>query len=65
MDRDERFGMADRIISIGFWVNAVLMSMKLLAGHFGNSEAVFADGMESACDFCGNYFHYDCTQNRP
>jgi len=51
MDRDERFGMADRIISIGFWVNAVLMSMKLLAGHFGNSEAVFADGMESACDF--------------
>jgi len=51
MDRDERFGIADRIISIGFWVNAVLMSMKLLAGHFGNSEAVFADGMESACDF--------------
>jgi len=51
MDRDERFGMADRIISIGFWVNAVLMTMKLLAGHFGNSEAVFADGMESVCDF--------------
>ena len=51
MDRDVRFGMADRIISIGFWVNAVLMFMKLLAGYFGNSEAVLADGMESACDF--------------
>jgi len=51
MDRDERFGMADHIISIGFWVNAVLMLMKLLAGYFGNSEAVLADGMESACDF--------------
>jgi cation diffusion facilitator family transporter len=27
------------------------MTMKLLAGHFGKSEAVFADGMESAADF--------------
>lgn len=51
MERSERFGRADRIISIGFWVNAVLMIMKLLAGYFGGSEAVFADGMESACDF--------------
>jgi cation diffusion facilitator family transporter len=43
--------MADRIITIGFWINAALMVMKLLAGYFGNSEAVFADGLESACDF--------------
>jgi Cation efflux family len=27
------------------------MAMKLAAGHFGRSEAVFADGVESACDF--------------
>jgi cation diffusion facilitator family transporter len=32
-------------------VNAALMIMKLLAGYFGRSEAVFADGMESAADF--------------
>jgi cation diffusion facilitator family transporter len=32
-------------------MNAVLMAMKLAAGYFGNSEAVFADGLESACDF--------------
>jgi cation diffusion facilitator family transporter len=51
MDRYNRFGMADKVIAIGFWINAVLMVMKLLAGHFGNSEAVFADGMESAADF--------------
>ncbi|HOO41153.1 MAG TPA: cation diffusion facilitator family transporter, partial [Syntrophales bacterium] len=51
MDRNERFGMADRVITIGFWVNAVLMVMKLLAGYFGDSEAVFADGIESASDF--------------
>jgi len=51
MERTQRFRMADRIIAVGFWINAVLMVMKLLAGHFGNSEAVFADGIESACDF--------------
>ncbi len=51
MERDERFGLADRVIKIGFWVNAILMLIKLLAGYFGDSEAVFADGIESASDF--------------
>ena len=51
VERSERFGSAGRVIKIGFWVNAGLMIMKLLAGHFGKSEAVFADGMESAADF--------------
>ncbi len=51
MEREERFGSANRAIQIGFWVNAALMTMKILAGHFGRSEAVFADGMESAADF--------------
>lgn len=51
MQREERFGQADRIIRYGFWINAGLMVMKLLAGHFGRSEAVFADGIESGCDF--------------
>ncbi|MFA7685094.1 MAG: cation diffusion facilitator family transporter [Syntrophales bacterium] len=51
MDRNERFDMADRIITIGFWMNTLLMIMKLMAGYFGNSEAVFADGIESASDF--------------
>lgn len=50
-ERDHRFSMADRAITIGFWFNAILMVTKLLAGHYGNSEAVFADGIESACDF--------------
>ena len=51
MDRQERFSSASRVIQVGFWVNAGLMAMKLLAGYFGRSEAVFADGMESAADF--------------
>ncbi|GFO60356.1 cation transporter [Geomonas silvestris] len=53
MQRGERFNRADRVIKIGFWINAWLMVLKLAAGHFGRSEAVFADGVESACDFVG------------
>jgi len=51
MQRKERFDSANRIIWIGFWINAVLMIFKLAAGYFGKSDAVFADGIESACDF--------------
>jgi len=51
MNREDRFADAERVIWIGFWLNAILMIMKLACGHFGDSEAVFADGVESACDF--------------
>jgi cation diffusion facilitator family transporter len=51
MERGKRFAQADRIVRFGFWINAALMVMKLLAGHFGRSEAVLADGFESASDF--------------
>jgi len=49
--RDERFSRADALIKLGFWINALLMVMKLSAGYYGRSEAVFADGVESAADF--------------
>lgn len=51
MQRSERFDSAERIIRVGFWVNAILMVFKLSAGYWGHSDAVFADGIESACDF--------------
>lgn len=51
MQRNERFDSADRVIKIGFWVNVVLMIFKMAAGYWGHSDAVFADGIESACDF--------------
>jgi len=51
MKRDDRFNRAERIIRIGFWANAFLMVMKLAAGYWGHSDAVFADGIESGCDF--------------
>jgi len=50
-DRNKRFDQAELVIWVGFWVNAFLMVMKLAAGWFGKSEAVFADGLESLCDF--------------
>jgi cation diffusion facilitator family transporter len=49
--RVERFNRADRVIRVGFLMNALLMALKLAAGHFGHSDAVFADGIESGCDF--------------
>lgn len=51
MQRKERFDTADRIITTGLWINVVLMFFKLGAGYWGRSDAVFADGIESACDF--------------
>lgn len=51
MQRAERFDHAERVIWIGFWINTLLMAMKLSAGYWGRSDAVFADGIESACDF--------------
>jgi len=37
MQREERFSLAGRVMWVGFWVNALLMVMKLFAGHFGRS----------------------------
>lgn len=51
MQREERFDKADRIIRTGFIITAILMAAKLAAGYYGRSDAVFADGIESACDF--------------
>ena len=43
MQRNERYDSAERIIRIGFWINALLMVFKLSAGYWGHSGAVFAD----------------------
>ena len=56
MLREDKFSSAERVIRIGFWINALLMVMKLSCGYFGGSEAVFADGVESACDFIALLF---------
>ncbi len=50
MDRVERFSSAERVIKVGLLVNALLMIVKLTVGYVAHSEAVFADGVESAAD---------------
>lgn len=51
MGREERFSRAQSVVRGGLAVNLVLMVMKLWAGNVAGSKAVFADGIESACDF--------------
>lgn len=36
---------------IGFWVNALLMAIKLVVGYTGHSDALVADGYHSLSDF--------------
>lgn len=36
---------------VGFWVNAVLMALKLFFGYYGHSDALVADGFHSLSDF--------------
>ena len=36
---------------VGFWVNAVLMVIKIAIGHYGHSDALVADGVHSLSDF--------------
>lgn len=50
LKRQERFHQAEAMVRIGLAVNCILMIGKMLVGHFGQSEALFADGIESACD---------------
>ena len=49
-NRQERFRQAETMVRIGLAVNALLMVAKLAAGRLGHSGALFADGVESACD---------------
>lgn len=48
--RGDRFDTADRVIGLGILANLILVAVKMTAGVYGRSEAVFADGVESACD---------------
>ncbi len=48
---DERTKTAQRVTWVGFFVNLVLTTFKLLAGIFGKSTAMLADGIHSLSDF--------------
>ena len=47
------YGMKLALLGIG--INAVLSVVKLLAGYFGHSYALIADGIESTLDIAGSF----------
>ena len=40
---------------VGFWVNAVLMVIKIAVGFWGHSDALVADGVHSLSDFATDF----------
>lgn len=44
-----------KLALLGIAINAVLASVKLLAGYFGHSYALIADGIESSLDIAGSF----------
>lgn len=44
-----------RVTWIGFYVNAVLMVLKLIFGYLGHSDALVADGYHSLSDFATDF----------
>lgn len=43
--------IARHVTWVGFWVNAILAAMKIVAGIIGRSSAMVADGIHSLSDF--------------
>lgn len=48
---DIRAKKANKITWVGFFINLILTSIKLLAGIMGNSNAMIADAIHSLSDF--------------
>ncbi len=48
---DQRTETAKKVTWIGFYVNLVLMTFKIVAGFIGKSTAMIADGIHSLSDF--------------
>jgi cation diffusion facilitator family transporter len=51
MPQDERTRAAQRVTWVGFYINFALSAVKIIAGIFGKSTAMIADGIHSLSDF--------------
>ncbi len=49
-DASEEVRLGRHVTWVGFWTNAALSLFKILAGVFGRSSAMIADGVHSASD---------------
>jgi cation diffusion facilitator family transporter len=52
----DRIKIAKRITWTGFWINLLLSALKVMAGLFGKSSAILADGIHSLSDFVTDLF---------
>ena len=48
---DNRLHIIRHVTWVGFWINAMLMALKLAFGFYGHSDALIADGFHSLSDF--------------
>ena len=44
-----------KVTLVGFWINAVLVAVKLFFGYWGHSDALVADGYHSFSDFITDF----------
>lgn len=49
--RGNRLHIIRHVTWVGFWINALLMALKLAFGFYGHSDALIADGFHSLSDF--------------
>ncbi len=54
-DSHNKVDIIRHVTWIGFWVNAVLMALKLAFGYYGHSDALVADGFHSMSDFATDF----------
>lgn len=63
-DRDA-VRIARHVTWVGFWCNAVLGTLKVIAGIFGRSTAMVVDGVHSFSDFFTDIIVADICRYRP
>ena len=51
---DRKIKLAKRVATVAIALNVALSATKLIVGHLAHSTAVFADGIENACDLFGS-----------
>lgn len=51
INKEKDVSLIRHVTWVGFWVNAVLMVLKVAIGFYGDSDALVADGIHSLSDF--------------
>lgn len=55
LSKNEELHIIRKVTLVGFWINAVLVAIKLFFGYWGKSDALVADGYHSLSDFLTDF----------